>query len=93
MEADCGTVRLFHARGICLEPHVDRHFKPVTKTRAIWNKSAVEALDCVTEVEQMLPFALRGFDVDNGLELLTWHLWRHFPQRLAPVDLRRSRPG
>jgi hypothetical protein len=40
----------------------------------------------------MLPFALRGFDVDNGSEFLTWHLWRYFLERPLPVDLRRSRP-
>ena len=60
--------------------------------RAIWNKSAAEVVDRVEEVEQMLPFALFGFDVDNGSELLTWHLWRHFLQQSVPVDLRHSRP-
>jgi hypothetical protein len=67
-------------------------FSQWTENRAIWNKSAAEVLDRVQEVEQMLPFALHGFDVDNGSEFLTWHLWRYFLQRPVPVDLRRSRP-
>lgn len=67
-------------------------FSQWTENRAVWNKSAQEVVDRVREVEQTLPFELRGFDVDNGSEFLTWHLWRYFLDRRAPVDLRRSRP-
>ncbi len=67
-------------------------FTQWTENRAVWNKGAAEVLQQVQEVEQGLPFALLGFDVDNGSEFLTWHLWRHFLDRPAPVDLRRSRP-
>jgi len=67
-------------------------FSQGTENRAVWNKSAVEVVDRVRQVEQRLPFQLKGFDVDNGSEFLTWHLWRYFLERPAPVDLRRSRP-
>jgi hypothetical protein len=67
-------------------------FSQWTENRAVWNKGAAEVLEQVRQVEQELPFVLRGFDVDNGSEFLTWHLWRYFLQRPAPVDLRRSRP-
>jgi hypothetical protein len=67
-------------------------FSQWTENRAVWNKSALEVVDRVREVEQILPFELRGFDVDNGSEFLCWHLWRYFLDRPAPVDLRRSRP-
>ncbi len=67
-------------------------FSQWTENRAVWNKSAAEVLDRVSDVEAKLPFALRGFDVDNGSEFLTWHLWHYFLDRPAPVDLRRSRP-
>ena len=67
-------------------------FSQWTENRAVWNKSAVEVVDRVRQVEQTLPFPLKGFDVDNGSEFLTWHLWRYFLDRPAPVDLRRSRP-
>jgi len=67
-------------------------FSQWTENRAIWNKSAAEVVDRVKELEETLPFTLCGFDVDNGSEFLTWHLWRYFLQRPVPVDLRRSRP-
>jgi hypothetical protein len=67
-------------------------FSQWTENRAIWNKSAAEVVDRVREVEQKLPFVLRGFDVDNGSEFLTWHLWRYFLERPRPVALCRSRP-
>jgi hypothetical protein len=67
-------------------------FSQWTENRAVWNKGAAEVLQQVQEVERWLPFELRGFDVDNGSEFLTWHLWRYFLNRPAPVDLRRSRP-
>lgn len=63
-----------------------------TENRAIWNKGAEEVLGRVKEVEKTLPFILRGFDVDNGSEFLTFHLWCYFLHRPVPVDLRRSRP-
>lgn len=63
-----------------------------TENRAVWNKSATEVVDRVQDVEHKLPFALLGFDVDNGSEFLAWHLWRYCLDRPAPVDLRRSRP-
>lgn len=63
-----------------------------TENRAIANKGAAEVLTQVKDVEKNLPFTLLGFDVDNGSEFLTWHLWRYFLERDTPVDLRRSRP-
>lgn len=67
-------------------------FSQWTENRAVWNKGATEVVAQVREVEATLPFTLLGFDVDNGAEFLTWHLWRYFLDRPAPVDLRRSRP-
>lgn len=67
-------------------------FSQWTENRAVWNKGAQAVVERVREVEATLPFTLLGFDVDNGSEFLTWHLWRHFLDRPAPVDLRRSRP-
>lgn len=67
-------------------------FSQWTETRAVWNKSAAGVVDRVREVEAHLPFALKGFAVDNGPEFLPWPLWRYFLHRAAPVDLRRSRP-
>ena len=63
-----------------------------TENRAIWNKGAKDVLEQVKDLEQRLPFALQGFDVDNGSEFLTFHLWRYLLDRARPVPLTRSRP-
>ncbi len=47
-----------------------------TENRAVWNKGAVGVLEQVKDMEAKLPFELLGFDVDNGSEFLTHHLWR-----------------
>src|SRR5512136_1672005 len=67
-------------------------FSPWTENRAVWNKGATEVLAQVKDVEQGLPFALLGFDVDNGSEFLTFHLWRYLLDRPRPIPLTRSRP-
>jgi hypothetical protein len=67
-------------------------FSQWTENRAVWNKGATEVLAQVKDLEQGLVFELQGFDVDNGSEFLTFHLWRHFLNRPRPVPLTRSRP-
>jgi len=63
-----------------------------TENRAVWNKGAHGVLQQVKELEAELPFELLGFDVDNGSEFLTGHLWRYLLDRPRPVPLTRSRP-
>jgi hypothetical protein len=63
-----------------------------TENRAIWNKGATEVVREVKDLEKGLPFELLGFDVDNGSEFLTFHLWRYLLQRPRPVPRTRSRP-
>ena len=63
-----------------------------TEGRAVWNKGAASVLEQTRDVEARLPFALRGFDCDNGGEFLNWHLLRYLQERRAPVRLTRSRP-
>src|ERR1700689_1854322 len=67
-------------------------FSQWTENRAVWNKGAKEVLEQVKDLEQKLPFALLGFDVDNGSEFLSFHLWRYLLNRPRPVPLTRSRP-
>lgn len=62
-----------------------------TENRAIWNKGAKDVVEQVKDLEQRLPFAILGFDVDNGSEFLTFHLWRYLLNRPRPVPLTRSR--
>jgi len=63
-----------------------------TENRAVWNKGATEVVERLAEIEKHLPFAIRGFDVDNGSEFLNHHLWRYWAQRPQPIAFTRSRP-
>ena len=63
-----------------------------TECRATWNKGSVGVLDQIKEIEQALPFELRGFDCDNGSEFLNHHLLRYFTSHPARPAFTRSRP-
>jgi len=67
-------------------------FSGWTEGRAVWNKGAAGVLGATQDVEQALPFALLGFDCDNGGEFLNHHLWTYLAQRQSPVQFTRSRP-
>ena len=45
-----------------------------TETRALWNKGQHGVRERVAQVEAALPFAILGFDSDNGGEFLNWHM-------------------
>jgi len=64
-----------------------------TEGRAVWNKGASGVVAATREVEELLPFALLGFDCDNGSEFLNYHLWSYLAQRHPPVHFTRSRPN
>jgi hypothetical protein len=63
-----------------------------TEGGAVWNKGANGVLAATRAVEERLPFALLGFDSDNGGEFLNHHLWTYMRERQAPVEFTRSRP-
>jgi hypothetical protein len=63
-----------------------------TEGRAVWNKGAHGVLKQTRDVEQTLPFAILGFDFDNGSEWLNWTLIRHLQERAQPIRVTRSRP-
>jgi hypothetical protein len=63
-----------------------------TEIRATWNKGAAGVLEQVKDLENTLPYAILGFDTDNGSEFLNHHLVRYFRQRDKPVKFTRSRP-
>ena len=63
-----------------------------TETRAVWNKGQHSIRERIVEVERALPFAILGFDCDNGGEFLNWHLADYFLERSRPVGFTRSRP-
>ena len=63
-----------------------------TEQRAVWGKGERGVLEQIVSIEASLPFAIRGFDCDNGTEFIQWHLVRYFQERPAPVQFTRSRP-
>jgi hypothetical protein len=63
-----------------------------TEGGAVWNKGAASVLAATRQVEERLPFALLGFDSDNGGEFLNHHLWSYMRERKAAVEFTRSRP-
>jgi hypothetical protein len=63
-----------------------------TEGRAVWNKGAAGVLAATRPVEAALPFALLGFDCDNGGEFLNHHLRDYLHGRKKPVAFTRSRP-
>jgi len=63
-----------------------------TCNRAVWNKGAAGIVEATRQVETALPFAILGFDCDNGSEFLNWHLVRYLQERPRAIDFTRSRP-
>jgi len=57
-----------------------------TEGRA-WNKGSHGVLEQTKDVEKSLPFAILGFDFDNGTEWLNWTLIRYLQVRLKPIRL------
>ena len=62
-----------------------------TVTRAVWNKGCEGVVNQTRDVEGKLPFAILGFDCDNGSEFLNHHLKRYLLDRKQPVHFTRSR--
>jgi hypothetical protein len=67
-------------------------FSGWTACRATWNRGAAGVIEQTRRVEAMLPFAIMGFDCDNGSEFINQHLVRYFAQRRRPVQFTRCRP-
>lgn len=67
-------------------------FSGWTQMRAVWNKGAAGIQEQIMDLEKQTPFALKGFDCDNGSEFLNYPLLNYFTQREEPVAFTRSRP-
>jgi hypothetical protein len=61
------------------------------ESRAIWGKGEKSSFEAIRDIEENLPFKIRGFDCDNGSEFLNWHLMKYFTGRSTPVEYTRSR--
>ncbi len=67
-------------------------FSGWTECRATWNKGSDGVMQQIKAVQAALPFAIKGFDCDNGAEFLNWHLLRYFQSSAQPIQFTRSRP-
>lgn len=67
-------------------------FSGWTENGATWNKGAHGVMEQIRLIEGRLPFAILGWDSDNGGEFLNYHLLRYFKKRENPVQFTRSRP-
>jgi hypothetical protein len=63
-----------------------------TEQRALENRGQHCTLAQIRDLENSLPFALRGLDSDNGGEFINHHLVQYLHQRKKPVLLTRARP-
>lgn len=63
-----------------------------TEQRAVWGKGETGVFLQTQNVENSLPFDIRGFDSDCGGEFINNHLHKYFTQRTKnPVQFTRSR--
>jgi len=63
-----------------------------SEQRATWGKGERGVSAAIQDIEDTLPFDLKGFDCDNGSEFLNWHLYRYLTHdRKRPVNMTRSR--
>lgn len=63
-----------------------------TEVRAVWNRSAHNTRERLSEIEAALPFAITKLDFDNGTEFLNAHFIKHFRDHEPRIELSRSRP-
>jgi len=64
-----------------------------TENRAVWNKGSTGILKQIKDIENALPFELKGFDCDNGSEFLNHCLLKYFTENGKNTKFTRSRPN
>jgi len=67
-----------------------------TEARAVFGKGSTQMVYSIEDIEIHLPFDIRGYDSDNGTEVLNQHVLRYFQnERIErgkpPVQITRSR--
>lgn len=63
-----------------------------TEARATWNNGATGVIQQIENIQDGLPFELKGFDCDNGGEFINHHLLRYFTDHKPRIKFTRSRP-
>ena len=60
-----------------------------TEVRPVWHKGAQAVVEAIEDIQAALPFAIKGWDCDNGGEFINHTLVKHFAERR--VAFTRSR--
>lgn len=76
---------------LLLEGHPDRCAHAMDRGAGGLDKGQHAVQERIAEVEAALPFAILGFDSDNGGEFINWHLADYFRLRKTAVAFTRSR--
>jgi len=63
-----------------------------TENRAVWTKHAILMAQAIGAVEDALPFPIKVYSADNGLEVLNEQLYDYFTKRPKPILVTRGRP-
>jgi hypothetical protein len=63
-----------------------------TENRALWGKTGVAVVAALKDIEQGLPFFMKGFASDNGSEFLNAELESYLTKRNRQVKWTRRRP-
>lgn len=64
-----------------------------TENGAVWNKGQHEVHQLLRNIEERLPFQIKGFHTDNGGEFINHHLHSYYIDRDIPVEMTRGRAG
>lgn len=64
-----------------------------TENGAVWNKGQHGVHQLLKDIEDRLPFGIKGFHTDNGGEFINHHLHRYYIDRPVPVEMTRGRSG
>jgi len=62
-----------------------------TEVRATWGRGSSGVIEQLKDIEATVPFELKGYDADNGGEVLNKHVIDYFHNRQIPVSVTRSR--
>ena len=66
-----------------------------TEVRAVWNKLARDVVEAMQDIEDHLPFVIKGLSTDNGTEFLNELLIQHLgpnKKRKSHIFMTRGRP-
>lgn len=64
-----------------------------TENGAVWNKGEHGVHQLLRNIEDRLPFRIKGFHTDNGGEFVNHHLHSYYRDREKPVEMTRGRAG